>query len=368
MKSNVYLMDLRAGPEESLLDKLHKLLNRAGIADVVSERDLVAVKMHFGEAGNTAFIPPVYLRQIVSDVKRVGGVPFLTDCNTLYVGARSDTPHHMVTAIQNGFAYAVVDAPVVIADGLRGRSETAVAINQKNFTKAYIGNDITEADVLLSVAHFKGHELSGFGGTIKNVGMGCASRRGKLAQHSTVAPSVNEEACIGCGTCLAHCPKAAISMVDEIAALDQDKCIGCGGCILMCPNRAIEVQWNQAIPAFLENMVEYTYGVLKDKPMKSLFLNFITHVSPGCDCLSHNDAPIVKDIGVLASRDPVAADQAAVDLVNREPALTGSGLTTNTGPGQDKFMGLYPEVDWAIQLAYAQQLKLGTRDYRLINV
>jgi uncharacterized Fe-S center protein len=368
MKSNVYLMDFRAGPEENLLDKLQRLLNRAGIADVVSNRDLVAVKMHFGEAGNTAFIPPVYLRQIVSDIKRVGGEPFLTDCNTLYVGARSDAPHHLVTATQNGFAYAVVDAPLVIADGLRGRSETAVSIDQKNFATAYVGKDITEADALLSVAHFKGHELSGFGGTIKNVGMGCASRRGKLAQHSTVAPSVNEDGCIGCGTCLAHCPKAAISMLEEIAAIDHEKCIGCGGCILMCPSRAIEVQWDQTIPVFLENMVEYTYGVLKDKPMKSLFLNFITHVSPGCDCLSHNDAPIVKDIGVLASRDPVAVDQAAADLVNQEPALAQSELSTHTGPGEDKFTGLYPEVDWTIQLAYAQKIKLGSRDYRLISI
>jgi uncharacterized Fe-S center protein len=274
----------------------------------------------------------------------------------------------LATAIANGFAYAVVQAPLIIADGLRGKNETTVAINQRRFASVYIGTDIVEADALVSVAHFKGHELSGFGGTIKNVGMGCASRKGKLAQHSGLSPQISGERCIGCGECQDHCSQHAISMMDERARIDEATCIGCGECILICPNEAIAVQWSQSIPVFLENMVEYTLGVLEGKSKKAFFINFITDVSPACDCYPVNDAPIVKNIGVVASTDPVAIDQASVDLVNAEPALAGTRLSTNTAPGEDKFKGIYPQVDWEIQLDYAEQLGLGTRSYTLVKL
>ena len=368
MKSNVYFIDLRATAKENLVAKLARLLDTAGLSETISKRDLVAVKLHFGEKGNTAFIRPVFIRKIVESIKDIGGVPFFTDANTLYAGTRSDSPHHLLTAIQNGFAYAVVDAPIIIADGLRGKSETAVTVNQKNFKEVYIGSDIMEADALISVAHFKGHELSGFGGTIKNLGMGCASRRGKLAQHSTVAPKVIKKKCIGCGDCIDHCSQNALSLKEEKAVLDAKKCIGCGECIIICPNEAIQIQWNQAIPVFLENMVEYTMGVLKNKSGKTLFVNFITDISPACDCYGHNDAPIVRNIGIVASTDPVAIDQASVDLVNREQALTESCLTTNMEKGGDKFRGIYPNVDWTIQLDYAQTLGLGSRSYKLKKI
>jgi uncharacterized Fe-S center protein len=304
----------------------------------------------------------------VETIKSAGGFPFLTDANTLYAGTRSDSSQHLTTAIQNGFAYAVVDAPLIIADGLRGKSETAVVVNQKNCKRVYIGSEITAADALISVAHFKGHELSGFGGTIKNLGMGCASRRGKLEQHSTVAPKVNKKKCVGCGDCVSHCSVQALALQQEKAVLDSKKCIGCGECILICPESAIEIQWNQAIPVFLEKMVEYTLGVLKDKEGKALYLNFINNVSPACDCYGYNDAPIVRDIGIVAATDPVAIDQASVDLVNREQALPDSCLKTNTQGGEDKFRGVYPDIDWEIQLDYAEQLGLGSRRYELIKI
>jgi uncharacterized protein len=366
--SSVYFIDLRASAKENLVNKLARLIDTAGLSDTVKKRDLVAVKLHFGEKGNTAFIRPVFVRTIVESIKAVGGYPFLTDANTVYAGTRSDSPHHLNTAIQNGFAFAVVNAPIVIADGLRGKSESAVTVNQKNFKKVYIGSDIVEADALISVAHFKGHELSGFGGAIKNLGMGCASRKGKLAQHSTVAPKVVLEKCVGCGECIPHCSQNALSLENEKAALNAKKCIGCGECILICSNSAIEIQWNQAIPTFLENIVEYTMGVLKNKTGKLLSVNFITQVSPACDCYGHNDAPIVRDIGIVASKDPVAADQACVDLVNQEKALPGSCLEVNLEKGEDKFRGVYPNVDWTIQLAYAEKLGLGSRSYELTKI
>ncbi|MFW5855156.1 MAG: DUF362 domain-containing protein, partial [Thermodesulfobacteriota bacterium] len=199
MTSTVYLMDLRSTPKENLFGKLERLLDAAGIASVISKRDLVAVKLHFGEMGNTAYIRPVFLQKIVERIKAHAGKPFLTDANTLYAGTRGDAVSHLTTAIRNGFAYSVVDAPLIIADGLRGKTETAVAVNRKRFQEVYIGTEIVNADAIISVAHFKGHELSGFGGAIKNLGMGCASRKGKLAQHSTVSPKINDEKCVGCG-------------------------------------------------------------------------------------------------------------------------------------------------------------------------
>ena len=366
MKSDVYFMDLRCSFKENLMEKLGRLMTAAGLEEVIKERDLTAVKLHFGEMGNAAYIRPVFLRKIADKIRELGGSPFLTDANTLYAGTRSDSPSHLTTAILNGFDYAVVNAPLLIADGLRGKSESAVEVNLNRFDQVYIGKEIVEADALVSVAHFKGHELSGFGGTIKNLGMGCASRKGKLAQHSTVSPGIKRKKCIGCGECVDHCSQGALSVVDKKARLDSEKCIGCGECILICPQGAIQIKWDQSIPVFMENMVEYTAGVLKGKEKKSLFLNFLTNISPACDCYDHNDAAIVQDLGVLAATDPVAIDKAAVDMVNRAAGLDHTCLKDNCGAGADKFMGLYPKVDWRIQLDYAEKIGLGSREYNLV--
>ncbi len=372
MKSQVYFIDFRATFKENFLKKMDRLMKQAGMENCISKRDLVAVKLHFGETGNTAFIRPIYLRQTVQTIKKAGGFPFLTDANTLYAGTRGDAPHHLVTAITNGFDYAVADAPLVIADGLRGRTETAVEINGKHFKEVYIGSEIIQADALVSVAHFKGHELSGFGGAIKNVGMGSASRRGKLAQHSGVSPKVKEKKCIGCEVCADYCAQQAIEMIEEKAFIHPEKCIGCGECILICENQAIQIQWNADIPIFLEKMVEYCAGVLKNKSGKTLYINFINHVSPACDCVPYNDAPIVRDIGVVASTDPVAIDQASVDLVNQEPALSDSCMSSHSeegmAAGSDKFRVIYPKVDWPLQLVYAEKIGLGSREYDLIKI
>ena len=368
MASKVFFIDFRATPQNNIMAKLTALMAAAGLDQIIRKRDLVALKLHFGELGNAAFIRPIYIRTIVNAVKALGAAAFLTDANTLYSGARSDAPRHLVTAVQNGFAFPVVEAPLIIADGLRGKSETPVAVGGNQFASVYIGKEIVEADALISVAHFKGHELSGFGGAIKNTGMGCASRKGKLAMHSSVSPQVSAEACIGCGECVAHCSQQALALVEDKAMVDEERCIGCGECILICPIEAIAIKWDQEIPVFLEAMVEYTAGVLKNKTGKAMFLNFITDVSPACDCYPANDAPIIKNVGIVAGTDLVALDQASVDLVNAEPALAGTRLTVNTEAGDDKFKGLYPNVEWPIQLDYAERLGLGSRSYELVTV
>lgn len=368
MTNSVYFIDLRATYKESFIEKLGRLMETAGLRGLIAPRDLVAVKLHFGEPGGTAFVRPVLVRKIVQEIKEKQGIPFLTDANTLYVGKRSHAPEHLTAAIQNGFPYAVVEAPLIIADGLRGQSETAEKVAGKHFQTVYIGAEIANADSLISVAHFKGHELTGFGGALKNIGMGSASRRGKLAQHALVAPKIKEKKCIGCGECLTHCSSAAITLIDDKAKIDSTICVGCGQCILVCPQEAPLIQWNSSMVIFQEKMVEYAAGVLKKKKNKLLCLNFLTDISPACDCVPLSDAPIVKNIGVLASIDPVALDQASVDLVNDEPALAGTCLETNRQAGADKFRGLYPEIDWQVQLDYAQRLGLGTRSYRLEKI
>lgn len=369
MTADVFFMDLNATSKENLPQKLSRLVKKAGIETILKKNALTAVKIHFGEQGNTAYIRPVFIRKILETIKTYQAKPFLTDANTLYVGTRSDSISHIHTAIENGFSYSSMDAtPIIIADGLRGKSETKVRISQTNCQHVYIGSEIIDADALVSVAHFKGHELSGFGGTLKNLGMGCASRRGKLDMHSNVSPRIKRKTCIGCGECEKHCPAGAIHLEEKKAYLDKEKCIGCGECIVRCPTESVNINWNQTVPVFLEKMMEYALGVLQNKKDRAFFINFIMDISPKCDCLSYSESPIINNVGILSSTDPVAIDQASADLVNQQKALPGTVLESNLNPGEDKFKGLYPAVDWAHQLDYAQKIGLGTRDYTLIKL
>lgn len=377
MKSAVFFSNLRTGSEKNLPDGLDVLLDRANLKGKIREKDLVAIKLHFGEKGNTAFIRPIFLRRVVERVKAYRGKPFLTDTNTLYRGERQEAISHLAVAYQHGFVPASVGAPVIIADGIRGNSSVKVRIDKPLFKTVAIAHEIHMADVMISVAHFKGHELTGFGGTLKNLGMGCASREGKLAQHSSISPQVKRKACSGCGRCLSCCPREAISMLSPepeierkhlIASIDPRKCIGCAECILTCPSGAIRIRWNETIPIFQKKLVEHAYGAIQGKKGKVLFLNFLTTITPACDCASFSDPPIVNDIGVLSSEDPVAIDQASVDLVNQEEGIRSSKLPGNWDPGEDKFRALYPDADWNIQLDYAEEIGMGSREYELIRV
>jgi len=366
--STVYFTDLRTTPSRNLLDKVVDLMNATGFDRKIVENDLVAIKVHFGELGNTAYLRPVFLRRIAKRLREAKAKPFLTDTNTLYKGSRSDTVSHLTTAVHNGFGYSSVECPIVIADGLKGGSGVRVPIAGEILKEAHIAKEIADADALVAVTHFKAHELSGFGGCLKNLGMGCATREGKLVQHSTVSPKVNVETCRGCKLCTGYCPGEAISMVSKKASINGRKCIGCGECILICPFNAIQVEWNESPDIFQKKMMEYALGALTGKRKKSIFINFVVQVSPACDCYPNSDAPIVRDIGILTSNDPVAIDAASCDMVNNETSLPCTAIGHTLHKGEDKWRALFPEIDWNIQLDHAEKIGLGTRKYNLKKV
>ena len=368
MKAKVYFAELStSGKQVSLHEKMKKLFDAAGFAKMFSPGEIVAIKMHFGEKGNTAYISPTLARQVVDKIKDNGGKPFLTDTNTLYNGARANGVDHLETAIYNGFAYAVVNAPVIISDGVFSKSSVDVKIDGKHFEKVKIAREIENVRSMVVLSHFKGHEMSGFGGAIKNLAMGCAPAAGKQQQHSVVKPKVKNSVCIGCQTCLPYCPVEAISMVGK-KALISNKCIGCGECISICPTRAIIAQWDSEIPEFIERMAEYAKGAVLNKKGKTAYINVLMNITPLCDCYGFSGQHIVPDIGILASDDPIAIDSASFDLVNNELGNLKSDLKCNHEHGKDKFKGLYSNIESSHVLDYGEEIGLGTREYELIKI
>lgn len=366
--AEVYRHSMRANIKRNLLDKLDSLLENIGAGQDLEPGRLTALKLHFGEQGNTAYIRPVFIRRIVDYLGAKGCKVFLTDTNTLYRGSREDAATHLRTAIANGFAFSVVNAPLIIADGICGNDETEIQINQTHYTSVPIANAVTKADALMVVSHFKGHEASGFGGAIKNLGMGCASRRGKLSMHSTVSPKIKAKKCRGDRLCELACSFDAITLVEGKAVIDPEICTGCAECLGVCPHSAITIRWNAGLNQLSERMAEFALGAVWEKADRCWYVNFVNRVTPACDCYGHSDAPIVPDLGIFASTDPVALDQACYDAVTEAPGLAGTALKDGGQPGQDKFRLIYPNVDPGAQLAHAQQIGLGSRSYELIKL
>lgn len=389
MASKVYFSNLRASSQTgNLLQKLERMVKRAGIDKIDFKGKFVAIKIHFGEYGNVAYIRPNYVAVIVKIIKDLGGKPFLTDSNTLYSGSRDNAVDHIHTAMVNGFNPIAVGCDVIIADGLRGKDERIVDVNGKYCPAPKIGSAIADADIVISLNHFKGHEQAGFGGAIKNLGMGSGSVAGKLDMHSTAQPRIELDKCIGCKICEKNCNHDAVHVVEKKAVIDYDKCVGCGQCVALCKSEAALPGSTESSEILNYKIDEYTKAVLKDKP--NFHVSFIMNVSPECDCWGHNDAAIIPDLGMACSFDPVALDQACADLVNAAPVLTTDNvllektrntLTADAGvklapmnmrytpeeKENDKFRRIHPNTNWEAGLRYAEEIGLGTREYELVK-
>ena len=372
-RSKVYMTDLRCRPGVSLLNKLEKLMRTAGIGEINFERKLVAIKMHFGEPGNLAFLRPNYAKVVADVVKSLGGVPFLTDCNTLYPGRRKNALEHLDAAYENGFSPLSTGCQVIIGDGLRGNDDVEVPVEGAEYIQtAKIGKAIMEADVIISLSHFKGHEQTGFGGAIKNLGMGCGSRRGKMEQHAQGKPMVAPRRCVGCRRCATQCAHGAITFgEDRKASIDWDKCVGCGRCIAVCNTDAIRPGNDAAMEELGCRMAEYAKAVVDGRPQ--FHISLVIDVSPYCDCHGENDLPIVPDVGMFASFDPVALDQACADACLGQEPLPGGQLARRMAEEgfvdqHDHFVNTTEGTEWESCLAHAEKIGLGSRRYELVAI
>ena len=368
-KAKVFFTDLHTKAfGNGLTGKLVQLLRAAGMYKIDFQGKFTAIKLHFGELGNLSFVRPNYARAMADEVKRLGGKPFLTDCNTLYVGHRKDALDHIETAYLNGFTPYTTGCHIIIGDGLRGTDDIEVPVrNGILVKKARIGHAIMDADVFLSLTHFKGHEMTGFGGAIKNIGMGCGSRAGKMDQHCDAKPQVNPAKCVGCRMCAKICAHQAPVFTDGKCHLDHDRCVGCGQCIGICPKDAIEPNFSNEPGSVDKKMAEYTMAVLDGRP--HFHASLVMDVSPNCDCHPENDRGIVPNIGMFASADPVALDQACVDAVNAAPVIQDSKLgELQAKSHRDHLDTVGAGTNWRIQLEHAERIGLGTRQYELITV
>ena len=364
--SKVYFTNLRVTDGRNLLDKLRRLVKKAGIENIDFNKRFTAIKLHFGEPGNLSFVRPNYAKVLVDLVRKNGGMPFLTDCNTLYVGRRKNALDHIDAAYENGFSPFSTGCHVVIGDGLKGTDEALVKIPGEYVKEAKIGRAVMDADVFISLTHFKGHEGTGFGGTIKNIGMGCGSRAGKMEMHASGKPEVDEELCVHCGKCRKECAHDAITFPHKKARINWDKCVGCGRCIGACPEDAIHPTGDQSNDILNRKIAEYTLAVLQGRP--HFHVSLVMDISPVCDCHDYNDAPILPDVGMFASFDPVALDQACVDACLKLSPLPGSKLSEVKHISGDHFKNNHPDTNWVTQLTHSEKLGLGTRVYELIEV
>ena len=373
--SKVYFTDFHTQAfGDGLPTKLQKLIRAAGIGQIDMDGRFVAIKMHFGELGNVSFLRPNYARAVVDVVKELGGKPFLTDCNTLYPGSRKNALEHLECAWQNGFTPLTVGCPLMIGDGLRGTDDVEVPVEGGEYVKAAkIGRAVMDADVFISLTHFKGHECTGFGGAIKNIGMGCGSRAGKAEQHNNGKPRVSQELCRGCGRCQHECANNGLTFDPETRkmSVDTEHCLGCGRCLGACAFDAIAFTADNANQVLNRRMAEYTKAVVDGRPQ--FHISLVVDVSPNCDCHGENDVPILPNIGMFASFDPLALDQACVDACLKAQPMPGSQLARhladpNFHDHHDHFTNSTPESEWRSCLEHAEKIGLGSREYELITL
>ena len=369
MASKVYFTDFCTGGRETLPQKLARLIMSAGFDQIDFEKKYVAIKIHFGEKGNLAFLRPNYAKVVVDLVKDLGGKAFLTDANTMYVGSRKNALDHLDTAYENGFSPFSTGCHVIIADGLKGTDDVEVPVVGGEYCKtARIGRAVMDADIVISLNHFKGHEEAGFGGALKNLGMGCGSNEGKRDMHSDGRPLVDQEKCVGCGECAKNCAHNGPQLQENgLMQIDWQSCMGCGRCIDCCPLGAIYHDSHEATRRLNFKIAEYAKAVVDGRP--NFHVNMVLDVSPYCDCWDNNDLPIVPDVGMFASFDPVALDLACAEAVNAQAVIPGSKLDKSDRKGiDDHLTANSPNTDWRAQIAHGKKIGLGEDSYELIRV
>ncbi|HOX09809.1 MAG TPA: DUF362 domain-containing protein [Candidatus Omnitrophota bacterium] len=339
---------------ESIGEKTSWLLKSAGLKDIINKGSLVALKLTFGEKGNTGHIDARHAKFVADEVGGLGGKPFFTDSNTLYLGQRTNAVDHMNLAYEHGFTPDACGAPIMIADGLRSGGDFEVKVDGNHFKSVKISRGCSDADAAVVMSHVTGHMVTGLASAVKNIGMGFATRAGKLMQHSGVKPSVIGDKCIACGLCIKHCPAGAITLRNKTAFIDERKCIGCADCLVACRSDAINISWGESSGNVQEKMAEFALGVMNDKKGRILFLNYAFKITKDCDCLAKDEPAVAPDAGIFASTDPVAIDKASADIINAAAKA-------------DAFGREWPRIEWARQLEYGAKIGLGSLDYELVE-
>ncbi|MEG1060067.1 MAG: DUF362 domain-containing protein [Oscillospiraceae bacterium] len=365
-KSKVFFTNMRTFDRESLLDKFKRLIVKSGFDTIDFTNKFVAIKLNFGEEGNLAYLRHNYAKVLVDMIKERGGKPFLTDCNTLYVGYRTNALDHLDCAYNHGYNPLSAGCHVIIADGLKGTDDIEVPVDGEYVKSAKIGRAVMDADVFISLTHFKAHENAGIGGALKNIGMGCGSRAGKMEMHYSGKPRVDSDLCIGCKGCVKICGQSAIDFIDKKSVISEDRCVGCGRCIGVCPVHAISPTNSNSNELLNCRMAEYAKAVVQNRPC--FHINLAIDISPFCDCHSTNDIPIIPDVGMFASFDPVAIDHASTTACNTMPPHANSLLSEHAHDYEDHFKAIAPTSDWYGCLEHAQKIGVGTMDYDLITV
>ena len=355
MTSDVYFarFDDQETPE-SIAQKALATYQAAGFGELAGQGEMVALKTHFGEKGNEYYVPMEFMQPIIDSIRGNGGKPFFVETSALYRGQRSNAVDHFRTAMSHGFDPGASGCPLIFVDGLKGNYHIEVEVNLKHFDSVAVAGDFTLVPSALILTHATGHDLAGFGGAIKNVAMGLASRAGKLRQHEAGKPDVIEDKCIACGTCARYCPVDAIE-IRENAVIDHDVCIGCGQCLAVCPKNAIGFSWSESPEHFNEKMAEVAYGIMEGHAGGVGYLTYVWNVTDDCNCAGKQMDRICPDIGIVASSDPVAVDQATIDLIDRSQ-------------DRDVFGELWPESHYDAQLSHGEAIGLGSRSYELIEV
>ena len=367
MSSKVYFCNMRTvAGGLNLPQKLKNLIREAGIEKLDLKDKFVAIKMHFGEPGNIAYLRPQFPAAVAEVVKELGGRPFLCDCNTMYTGMRHNGLDHLHAAEIDGFNSATTGCYVIIGDGIKGDDEVVVPIDGELVQNAYIGRALRDADVIISLSHFKGHEMAGFGGCLKNLGMGGASIAGKRDQHSGSRPQVDPENCIGCGLCTTQCAYSAVKVTDGKAHVNHSVCVGCGRCVGVCPQKTIHFLDGNEEEILNKKIAEYAFAVVKDKP--SFHINVIMDVSTNCDCHGENDAAIIPNVGMMCSFDPVAVDIAAADMCLKQPIIGNSAAGESHHHSDDCFCKSHPNTDWRSQISQGEKIGLGSSHYELVEI